>query len=142
MDTRIGIAIADTHTDYGHQVRKIWRCKKGPHKGIFGCAGDDTAIARFEDWILRGGPKPEQILPRRTDDISENFQVIQMYEGRIYLWDQAMRGEESVLPYAAVGSGAPWALGAMDAGADVFKALEIASRRDSGTKPPFTQIEV
>lgn len=137
-DTRIGLMIADTHTDYGHQVKKIWRCKKG----IFGCAGDDTAIARFEDWILRKGKKPEQIVSRRAEETPEAFQAIQMIDGKIFLWDQAMRGDESVLPYAAIGSGAPWALGAMDAGADAFRALEIAAKRDSGTKPPFTQLEV
>lgn len=142
VDLRVGLVGADTFTDYGFQVDKINRCRWRGKPAIFGCAGDDTAISRFEDWVLRKGKKPEQLIQRSAGDGTEDFQAIVATDGHILVFDGAMRGDVCRLPYHAIGSGAHWILGAMDAGATLQKALEIAANRDGGTKPPFTFIEV
>lgn len=134
-DSRVGLMGADTHTDWGMPARKLWRHKT---KGIFGCAGDYTAAVRFQNWILRGKKKPDQIIGENA----EGFEALQLYKGLVLVWDGAMQADECLQPYFAVGTGAKWALGAMDHGATIHEALEIAAKRDSGTKAPFTYLEV
>lgn len=133
--TITGIMVGDTFTNYG-PVRKIWKSKKG----LFGCAGHDTAIARFEVWT-RGGKKPEQIINPSDREDFETFCALQMTDGKLYVWTESMRPEEVLRPYHAIGSGGQAALAAMRAGASPTQAMEIAAEMDADTKPPFTTLE-
>lgn len=131
-DTRIGRIGADTYCSSGYRASKLFVVKG---KGIFGCAGDDTAIARFEAWQKRKGRKPEQIL--NLGSPVEGFEALQLHKGRLYVWGTAMRPELVLTPYQAVGSGGGCAWGVLRHGGTLLEALEIASEWDGDTKSPF-----
>lgn len=80
------------------------------------------AIPRQGVWVLSCGKVDEQ--GYATDD-DEDYGV----------WPGATMGG-----YAAIGSGADVALGAMDAGASAYRAVEIACRRDINCRLPVHQI--
>ena len=125
-DTRIGVLACDTFVSTGYRATKIFRTKA---KGIFGCAGDDTAIAKFEDWLLRRGNKP------KLD--AEDFTALQLFGGKLYIWGTAMRPELVLSPYHAIGSGGAYALGCLAQGGTVAQALDIAELYAEGVKHPF-----
>jgi ATP-dependent protease HslVU (ClpYQ) peptidase subunit len=55
----------------------------------------------------------------------------------IILLDGEMGPTEVIDDFVAIGSGAAYALGAMEAGADVVRAVEIACERDPSTSAPI-----
>ena len=116
----------------GHitRCRKVFKitCKHNGKQALIGCAGDTADIIRARDWFVDcSKPKP-------TCKNMSGLLVVKMKTGAKCFWF-----EESLTlvplerrPFA-VGSGGPHALGAMDAGADAKRAVQIASNRDSGT---------
>ena len=80
-------------------------------------------------------------LTLKSDD-TKDFELLLLFDGKIW----AMY-EECVpvhLPdcYTARGSGAHFAIGALDAGATPWEALTIASQRDIGTGGPFFRMDM
>lgn len=140
-DARTGTLGGDSYCSAGYRSAKLFRTKK---QGIFGCAGDDTAIARFEDWLLHDGKKPAPI----DSASSEGFEALQLHKGRLYIWGAAMRPELLFHPFAengapipahfaAIGTGAPYALGCLAQGGTIHEALRIAELYDSNSRGPF-----
>lgn len=97
---------------------KVHRLRDGR---LYGWAGGVEDAERLHIALRKGTEPP------RLECISalliDTDGTIQLYEGNIWI---EQKGE----PYYAVGSGAPYALGAMDAGADAIAAAKIASKRD------------
>lgn len=127
-DARTGTIGSDSFCSAGYHVNKLVSTKRG----IFGMAGDDRAIARFEAY-LRGGKKPAQI----PDGSGEEFCALQLHEGKLWIWGEAMRPELLLTPYHAIGTGGPYAAAALRHGASVLEALETAEYYDSNTKGPM-----
>ena len=135
-DLREGALYGDTFTGYG-VVDKLWRGRG--KSGIFGAAGHDTVIARFQAHVVEGKKKPDQIIS--ADDDRESFWALQLTcDGRLLVWGEAMRAEPILSPFWAIGSGGDAAIGAMKAGASPQRAIEIAAELDRNTKPPFTKL--
>ncbi len=134
VDLRVKRIGADTFVSTGYAADKIWTSKRG----IFGCAGDDTIIARFEDWILRDAPKPDQLI----GDCTEAFEALQVSDGMLFVWESAMRPNLCKRPYHAIGSGGKYAMGALRTGASIKEALRFAAEFDADTKPPFTFLDL
>jgi ATP-dependent protease HslVU (ClpYQ) peptidase subunit len=79
---------------------------------------------------------------RFNDDIDETrFQFIMAIGGEIFDVDQELSVSKSADGVYAVGSGAPYALGALYAGADAYEAMEIASKLTVFTAGPYISKE-
>lgn len=87
---------------HAFQAFKIFRTRKY----IVGCAGDDTDIQEFRRWLS------DTSRPRRWSKLE--MSAILMSRTRIFYLEDGSGIEECRLPYHAVGSGAPYALAAMN----------------------------
>ena len=131
-DVRTGVLAADTFCSSGYRSTKLFRTKQG----LFGCAGRDDCIVKFEDWKLRKQKKPTEV--------GEEFAALQLYLGRLYIWGNALRPELLLSPFDgepaqwyAIGSGGDVANGVLLQGGTVHEALRAAELFDEGTKGPF-----
>lgn len=71
------------------------------------------------------------------DDMGFACIVISKDGKKVWYLDDEMTVNEVMDEVVAVGSGAAYALGALDAGAPITKAMEIAAARDPNTSAPF-----
>lgn len=120
------IIVSDTRcSDDNSMVRvsKIRRIKGG----LVGCAGGWSEILYFWDKI--GGKRVKDgVLHDQAD-----FCGIELARDGLYLYDPAGRRYSIKDEFYAIGSGGPYALGAMAMGATPEEAVAIASRFDPGT---------
>ena len=75
---------------------------------------------------------------KEKDDI--RFQFIIAFNGELFDIDQDLAVSRDELGFYGAGSGGGYALGALHAGADGEEALEIASKINMHTAPPFYSI--
>ena len=73
-------------------------------------------------------------------DKDGGFVFLIAYKGTLYEIDETFTVYMRDDGYYGIGSGARWALGALQAGADWQKALEIAEKNDIYTGRPFTSL--
>lgn len=99
------------------KCEKIWRLPDG---SLLGCAGDT------EDGQRLYAALKCKTSPPKLDNVAALLirpsGRMELYEGNI--WQRIKK------PYYAVGSGAPFAFGAMDAGATAKQAAAIGANRD------------
>lgn len=120
----MGVLVAESRTTIGATwvpCTKVERVKGE----LIGCAGSEPDIQRWRKWYLGGqrGVRPK----------CENFGALILRDtGLFYVCDG---GHELLIErgYHAVGSGEHAALGAMMAGADARKAVEIACQIDTAS---------
>lgn len=98
---------------------------------LIGFAGDVSQGLVFVDWYF----DREQ----RKPDLSEekDWCALVVSVRGIEYWDCSLRAQPIPEKIAAIGSGAPFAIGAMDAGRSAREAVAIACRRDPGCGPPI-----
>lgn len=95
-----------------------------PDGSIVGSAGDAAICQAFLDWLTDGD---ENSNPPKT---KKDFEALVLEpDGKLTYYDHRMVAMPCEVP-AAVGSGAPHALTAMDMGATSKKAVEMAILRD------------
>jgi ATP-dependent protease HslVU (ClpYQ) peptidase subunit len=75
------------------------------------------------------------------DNKEVRFQFIMAIGGEIFDIDQELSISKSADGVYAAGSGAPYALGAIHAGADAYEAMEIASKLTAFTSGPYISRE-
>jgi ATP-dependent protease HslVU (ClpYQ) peptidase subunit len=75
------------------------------------------------------------------DSKETRFQFIIAVGGEIFDVDQELSISKSADGVYAAGSGAPYALGAIHAGADAYEAMEIASKLTAFTAGPYISRE-
>jgi ATP-dependent protease HslVU (ClpYQ) peptidase subunit len=75
------------------------------------------------------------------DSKETRFQFIIAVGGEIFDVDQELSISKSADGVYAAGSGAPYALGAIHAGADAYEAMEIASKLTAFTAGPYISKE-
>ncbi|MBX3547317.1 hypothetical protein [Chelatococcus sp.] len=131
---RDGVLVADTAVHdrgvYCGEVIKIFQAADGTMGGLCGCLGD---LAAMRDFIAAGGMNEP---PEFKDEESEGI-LIRPW-GKVE-WVGANRKRiELTGEFFAIGSGFKLAVGAMHAGADAIKAIEIAAHLDNCTRPPLT----
>ena len=103
-----------------YAVTKAW--KIGDH--VYAAAGDYGDLLTVVEWLRAGRPKSK---PKLKDDFSGLW--IRRDNGSYQCFYQKLRMTPG--RYAtAIGTGAQFAIGAMDAGASVIRAVEIACHRD------------
>ena len=103
-------------------TQKIWQTADGR---IVGASGPSSDCQMFNRWMLDGGAKPTLA--------SDNFSaLILMPGGRVFYLCHKLEPVEYLVPQA-IGSGAPYAIGAMMAGASPAAAVAISCERDTGS---------
>lgn len=108
-------------------VSKLARAKDGAILGYTGRAFDQ---AGFVKWYEGGGEL----------DVSSDFEgLVLRPDGSILCVDEKGRSFVHGAP-AAIGSGTRYAYGAMDAGLDAQRAVEIACERDAFSTGPVTTL--
>ena len=98
---------------------KLYRV--GDH--VAGCAGEPTQYLQFLEWFRDRGDQPT---------LNENFSVLTMGSDGVLWWDRNCVGVRVGKP-AAIGTGQPFAMAAMLAGASPKRAVEIAMKLDESS---------
>lgn len=94
---------------------------------LIGTSGDYAAGVRFHDWMRAGCPKR---LPR----LARDFRALKLTkEGIFYIDSTDATWMPQGTEFYAIGSGAHYALGAMEMGADPKRAVEVAKEYDPYT---------
>lgn len=92
--------------------------------GVFGCAGSGFDVEAYRRWAQGLVPRPDRL---------ENLLVLFVDTSRrAWVMTEQLVWVPVDMPRWAIGSGADYALGAMEAGADAMRAVEIASKLDAG----------
>lgn len=89
---------------------------------IFAGAGMMPHVSAFMEW-KRGGEKPD--FPADAD-----FDVLEINRQGIFLHDQDLHPFKIKEGFYAIGTGAEYAIGALEAGATPMEAMRIAARWD------------
>lgn len=143
-----GIVAADTQytTGSGHITRcsKIEKLKNG---WIFCGSGYGRSIDVAKEWASKGlsyQPEVEQYFSHFLDEPEDRgFECFVVKpDGSCWMIDEELAPYENKSTYIAVGSGAAYAIGALEAGATPVCALEIASWYDPNTSGPFDTLEL
>jgi ATP-dependent protease HslVU (ClpYQ) peptidase subunit len=104
-------------------VRKLFKL----HGGIIGVAGDMSQCVALVRYLKRA---KRHMLP---PDVSGVEALHLTRHGKILCYDGSLTPFEILDDFAAIGSGAGPALGAMHAGVDIATAIRIAAKVNSGT---------
>lgn len=155
---RAGIMACDSCWSYGDtQVASLIKIKRLSSGALLGQAGDNDARAME---ILLDKIKDPKKLPTREElakTLTDFVGLLALPKGGVFVvasspvdqagWPTA-DGDVGVWPatsmggYAAVGSGADFALSAMDAGATAREAVVIACRRNLACRAPVHVIKL
>lgn len=146
-DRRTKTIAADTqNTDSAqtiYRVAKIERLKNGSY---FLGSGNCFTIGITKRWAETGfaeSKRPEYgVMFEDPDEYGFSCLVISQDGNTITLIDNEMQPTLILDDYAAVGSGGAFAIGALDAGATVEQALDIACQRDSSTSHPVHVVKL
>lgn len=135
--------VSDGQVSYGDRIdaydfkkiRKINGC-------LVGGAGRLSSVLAFFDWfeeytssslLKSSAPEVNILIPEGIDD--EDFTGVVLFsDGDVLLYEGGKRCYPAFSKdYYAIGSGASFAIAALDAGASAEQALEIAKKRDIST---------
>jgi ATP-dependent HslUV protease subunit HslV len=134
---RDGWMVADSQLTSGntmkHRVAKIERLPDGR---LVGLAGDWPSALRALAWIRAGGD-PEST----PDDLDDATCLMVASESGVALYDSDLTAMPLLDAFAAIGSGAEYAVGAMEAGATAEEAVLIACRRDPSSSFPIHKLQ-
>ena len=125
---------ADKQSTAGSLKRKLKKIARLDNGHLVGATGNATDCKRYIEWYdninkLQEGESVD--FPTWQGDTHPHLMVVTPWRG-VYMYT----GTNEYLDYSendvfAIGSGAEYAMGAMRAGADSIKAIEIASEFDA-----------
>jgi hypothetical protein len=121
---------ADRRTAKGMSVGKLFRLKDG---SIVAGAGFHDQVVEIVAWI-KGGCRESKRPALPDSDPESSDLLIACPDGTAYwlTWPY-LRRVKVIEGFAAVGSGAEYAIGALEMGASAAQAVEIAARHDDAT---------
>jgi ATP-dependent protease HslVU (ClpYQ) peptidase subunit len=105
-------------------------------KELIGTAGDNAGIETFLTWYAGKRKKPLERLK------GSGFSVVVLNKHGIFAFGDCSFPDRVLRDFHAIGSGALCALGAMAAGADPRKAIEIACEYADGTGLPVQEFKL
>jgi ATP-dependent protease HslVU (ClpYQ) peptidase subunit len=111
------------------QAHKVHRLADG---SLFGMAGAKEDRGPVVEWMENGGRKPK---------VQRLTALLLRPDGALLYFNETLNPSSVDAP-CAVGSGMDFAIGAMEAGLDPERALEIASRRDPNTGGKITVLHL
>ena len=103
---------------------------------LVGCCGTSTHARKFIEWMTHG-----TAFNLAYDKEEHTFEALVMDGGFLFYFDNELVPLTVDEPYYAIGSGAAYAIGAMDAGASPQRAVELALARDECSGPPITIVK-
>jgi ATP-dependent protease HslVU (ClpYQ) peptidase subunit len=109
------------------RTQKIFRVEEK----LIGFAGAAMHAIKFIEWLRHGTPMS---LVYDKDECT--FDALVMDGGFLLYYDNELVPLIVNEPYYAIGSGAAYAIGAMDAGASPKRAVELAAKRDDNSGLP------
>jgi ATP-dependent protease HslVU (ClpYQ) peptidase subunit len=121
---RDGVMAGDGRTTLGDMVVSDTVTKVSRVKGeLLGWSGSVEEAEKIKA-AVRKGAEPQEGLDVTALRVNSDGDIF-LYEGTMWV--------KKTAPYYAIGTGAPYALGAMDAGADAAQAALIGSKRDTSS---------
>ena len=146
-DRRNKTIVADSqNTDRGgmqFKMNKIERLKNGDY---FLGAGNCYTIGITKRWAETGFS--EKLRPEYgaifadPDEYTFSCLVVSSDGSAVTLIDDEMQPLSVLDDYVAIGSGAAYCIGALDAGASALRAVEIACDRDGSVSRPINQVKI
>ena len=131
VDARKGTAVADNQAvTNGMEMMipctKLHRVERGEWKGaIYGYSGHEGPGEAVFEWLEQR--RQDDGEPLELDhDLEEDFEALLLHDDGIFYIDRWLLPTEVDVEFYATGSGAPFAMGAMLAGASAQKAVKIA----------------
>jgi hypothetical protein len=124
-DSKRGLMACDSMTS---TADAWWPSTKVHRAGnaLIGGAGESAAIRQFVAWYADGLRLPKPKLP-------DTFCCLVLNPDGLFYWASNLIPEPIERGFHAIGSGGNAALGAMLAGANVKRAVEIATQVDTGS---------
>ena len=119
---RDGVMASDSRMvgDYVGIGTKLYR----HHDEIIGFAGDVEQALAFIDWYRDKASRQPEIAHER-----DWYALVASPRGLV-LWGPSLRGMPIIESYYAIGSGAPFAITAMDCGKTAAESIKYAIKRD------------
>lgn len=135
VDVARGIMAADSRVTHESEAsgmiaftgEKMYR----KNDAIIGVAGEGFAALKFVEWLFTGKEPPDLLVLGEAD-----FTAIVLRSGELLEYDKWCIGEKIPENRYAIGSGRKAAMGALEAGASVQRAVEIACKYDPYSGPP------
>lgn len=136
IDRRTGTIAADTqNTDSANVISRCAKIEKLEDGRYFMGAGHNYPIRLTKQWMETGLQPDFSIV---VDDLEEyDFSCLVWGPEGVLLIDSELGPFYLRDRYFAIGAGAAYALGAMDAGATAEQAVQIACRRDPNSSEPI-----
>ena len=135
-----GTMAADSQLTRGDTIPMFGTCKIIENDGwLIGVAGDLADIVRIENalaWHLSEttaegtGKTEKRALTAIGKDCNDAQLLVVTPTYQVYEFDMSRIGVLINLPFYAIGSGADFALGAMEAGATARRAVEVSTKFD------------
>lgn len=137
---RNSILVSDGQVSFGERIDQMNLKKVRKINGcLVGGAGRLTSVLQFFSWfegwsdaqLVQGeAPHVQVFIPEGLED--EDFTGLVVFtDGVVFMYEGGKRSYELVnSEYYAIGSGADFALSAMDAGATAEEAVKVAIKRD------------
>lgn len=101
---------------------------------IVGTSGDCAAGVRFIEWLKHGGRKPK---------LCRDFRALKLSSEGLFVIDGDDTTWVRIDPqFYAIGSGAHYAIGAMEMGATPEQAVAISEKHDHYTGGPITVLKL
>lgn len=145
-----GVLVADSQVTCGNKVTGISN-KIASNQDIFaGASGSYVTMKNFLRLVESGSDFSEiieyvndELINLDSDSNCTTFIVVDRGTGTVWLGDTRegiVQAEKN--DYYAIGTGEDFALGAMEAGADAVRALEVAAKLDIYTSLPMKIMEL
>lgn len=146
-DRRNKTIVADSqNTDRSGMRFRMNKIERLPSGEYFLGAGNCYTIGITKRWAETGFNEDERpeygAVFADPDEYSFSCLVISKDGNTVTLIDDEMQPTKVLDAYVAVGSGAAYCIGAMDAGATALKAVEIACDRDGSVSRPIHQVKI
>ena len=113
-------------------THKIFRLRGS----LIGTAGNNPGIEKFMEWFKGNQKKPIELA--KTD----SFQILVLNHNGLFCFGNSSFPDQVLRDWHAIGEGAGVAMGAMAAGADPKRAVEIACELCNGSGAPVQVYEL
>jgi hypothetical protein len=115
---------SDKRVSGGHMfaAQKIQRIKGS----LYGGCGNYEQLLKMFEWFKNPDMRPDW-------KFQPEFEIIQLSPEGIFCWGSEMIAVPVLQPFYATGSGSAYAMGALECGADLRSAVEVAAKYDSAT---------
>jgi ATP-dependent protease HslVU (ClpYQ) peptidase subunit len=134
-DSKRKIMVSDSKCTYGDTHFRMQKIYQMPDGTLIGFSGSVSEATKFVNWWIDGAN-----IANKPNFGEESFDALVLDDSGINLWDSNLIKIRIIQDFFAVGSGAQFALGALRAGADPVRAVEIAAQEDNNSGLPIDSV--